>query len=194
MKTDRRVLRTRKQINRAVLALLQTQSIDTITVKAIAAKADINRKTFYNHHANVNDVVDAIQTDIVDALTLQMKRFDQESLLRDPSPLLRLSAQTLENNAAVNVFKEHPMLLGAFMEKLKRAFVTTLTTMYENPDDSLLARSYFTTTFTVSGALDVYLSWLKDPKGVSLEQLSDDIGKLIAEGVIRFSDELQSDA
>ena len=191
MKTDRRVVRTRKRIANAVLALLDHQSIDALTVKSIAAKADINRKTFYNHHANVRDVVDAIQTDIVDTLTVQLNRFEPAAMLNDPSPLLRLSAQTLENHHAVNVFKNHPSLLGAFMEKLKHAFIEALMKAYETYHHTPAPRSYFTTTFTVSGALDVYLAWLQNPQGVSLELLSDDIGKIIAEGVVRFVDDMR---
>ncbi len=193
MKIDRRVIRTRKRIEDAVLSLLNHHTIDELTVKAIAAKADINRKTFYNHHTNVHDVVDAIQTEIVTALTVQFERFDHDAMLHDPSPLLRLSAQTLENELAVNVFKNHPLLLSAFMEKLKHAFVDTLISVYESNHDTPASRSYFTTTFTVSGALDVYLAWLQNPHGVTLEQLSDDIGKIIAEGVISFVGDIHED-
>lgn len=46
---DRRMRRTRRSIRDALQALLQNKTIDQITIKDIAAKADIGYTTFFRH-------------------------------------------------------------------------------------------------------------------------------------------------
>ena len=48
-KTDPRVLRTRELIEEAFLALLGEQTLQSLTVGAVAKRAGINRATFYAH-------------------------------------------------------------------------------------------------------------------------------------------------
>ena len=48
-KEDLRVIRTRKLIEDAFLALLEESNLQTITVGKIAKRAMINRGTFYDH-------------------------------------------------------------------------------------------------------------------------------------------------
>ena len=48
--TDRRVLRTKKNIRQAFLHLLSEKSLSQITVKELSDLADINRKTFYMYY------------------------------------------------------------------------------------------------------------------------------------------------
>ncbi|MGM0524511.1 MAG: TetR/AcrR family transcriptional regulator [Bacillota bacterium] len=49
MQTDPRIIRTRKRIVDALLALMSEREIEKITVKDITEKADVNRATFYHH-------------------------------------------------------------------------------------------------------------------------------------------------
>ena len=51
--TDRRVLRTKKNIRQAFLHLLSEKSLSQITVKELSDLADINRKTFYMYYSNI---------------------------------------------------------------------------------------------------------------------------------------------
>ncbi|MBQ6092762.1 MAG: TetR family transcriptional regulator, partial [Clostridia bacterium] len=64
---DRRVRKTKKAIRNAFAALLATQDINQITVKEIADKADINRKTFYNYYRGIHEVMDEIENSLVQA-------------------------------------------------------------------------------------------------------------------------------
>ena len=55
--TDRRVLRTKKNIRQAFLHLLSEKSLSQITVKELSNLADINRKTFYMYYSNIEDIL-----------------------------------------------------------------------------------------------------------------------------------------
>ena len=48
-KQDRRVVKTKRAIRNALVQLLSEKELDQITVKELADRADINRKTFYNY-------------------------------------------------------------------------------------------------------------------------------------------------
>lgn len=49
-------------IEKSIIDLLQTKTIDEITVKQIAQNCGITARTFYNHFRDKNDVVSAIYT------------------------------------------------------------------------------------------------------------------------------------
>ena len=62
-KTDRRVLKTKRAIHKAMTQLVAEKDINDISVKEIADLADINRKTFYNYYTGVYQLVDEIDSD-----------------------------------------------------------------------------------------------------------------------------------
>lgn len=54
---DRRVLRTRKQLDAAFVDLLHRRSYDNIRVSDITRKAGVGRATFYAHYASKDDLL-----------------------------------------------------------------------------------------------------------------------------------------
>ena len=63
---DKRVLRTKKSIRDAFIALLETRSISRITVKALAEEAGINRKTFYMYYSGIEELLEQIEQDLIE--------------------------------------------------------------------------------------------------------------------------------
>ena len=60
--TDRRVLRTRRQILDATIELMKKRGLEGFTMDAIAEAADVSRSTLYRHWPQLHDVLfDAIQ-------------------------------------------------------------------------------------------------------------------------------------
>jgi len=57
--TDPRVLRTRRALREGLRSLMQTRSIEVITVTEIASAASINRATFYQHFADKQALLSA---------------------------------------------------------------------------------------------------------------------------------------
>ncbi len=60
---DRRVIRTRRMLGDALLALItETGDYDAITVDALTTRADLRRATFYLHYKSIDEVLlDALQ-------------------------------------------------------------------------------------------------------------------------------------
>ena len=55
---DRRQRKSREAIQNALLTLLRDKPLDQITISELSAKADVNRKTFYNNYHNIQEVRD----------------------------------------------------------------------------------------------------------------------------------------
>lgn len=72
-KLDLRVIRTRKLIRNAFIALLEEKEFHKISIQAIAEKAEINRVTFYLHYQDINDLVDSIMNELLQDFDTVMK-------------------------------------------------------------------------------------------------------------------------
>lgn len=57
MKSDQRVVLTKRLLQEGLFHLLETRKIDEISVSALCAEAGINRATFYRHYAQPRDIL-----------------------------------------------------------------------------------------------------------------------------------------
>lgn len=53
---DRRIARTRDMLGDAMIALMQEQPFDSITVQHVLERAGVSRSTFYAHYSDKNDL------------------------------------------------------------------------------------------------------------------------------------------
>ena len=90
MNEDRRVQKTRQAIQNAFVELITEKNYPEITVKEIADRANVNRKTFYNHYADINALVAELETAIVRA-------FD-EAMLAIPGHRLQLPGASIPSH------------------------------------------------------------------------------------------------
>lgn len=61
---DRRVKRTKRILRECLFNLLETKTIDEITVKELTEQADMNRSTFYFYYNDIGDMMQQIQNEI----------------------------------------------------------------------------------------------------------------------------------
>lgn len=66
---DRRVIRTKRKLQEALLALMKTYPLKTISIKKIVSVAGVNRGTFYNHYKSkeelLEEMVDIVVKDLI---------------------------------------------------------------------------------------------------------------------------------
>ena len=80
--TDLRIRRTHKFLQEAMIDLITEKGFDAITVGDIAARAMINRATFYRHYQDKYDLVAKIFEETANHLVENMK-----PLPKDPRPI-----------------------------------------------------------------------------------------------------------
>lgn len=65
---DPRVRRSRQWLQDALKGLVQEQTYESITVQTIAARADVNRTTFYQHFRDKDELLGSIMSDLLGTL------------------------------------------------------------------------------------------------------------------------------
>ncbi len=62
---DKRIEKTKKALQEALLDLLKTHSLNDITVTMLCRKANINRNTLYFHYRGVYDILEEIENTLI---------------------------------------------------------------------------------------------------------------------------------
>ncbi|MET9080895.1 helix-turn-helix domain-containing protein [Streptomyces sp. NPDC004237] len=63
---DPRVRRTRAALQSALIALVEERDVSQISVADVVDRADVNRSTFYAHYQDVNELLEAACTSMID--------------------------------------------------------------------------------------------------------------------------------
>jgi len=65
---DRRVVRTRRLLKEALLALISEKQYERITIRDVTDRADIGYATFFRHYDGVDDLMLEVFTEIIEEL------------------------------------------------------------------------------------------------------------------------------
>ncbi|HDG8499615.1 TPA: TetR/AcrR family transcriptional regulator [Staphylococcus aureus] len=69
MKSDLRVVRTKQNIKKAFIDLLEEKGFDAISIKDITERGMMNRGTFYAHYLDKYDLLDQLKQSLIDKMT-----------------------------------------------------------------------------------------------------------------------------
>ena len=94
---DRRVRKTKRQLRLALMQLMSEKNVKDISVRELAAIADINRGTFYIHYKDVYDLLSQLEEEMAQGLIkvcrshhAQESRKSRTSVLSFMQKLLRI--------------------------------------------------------------------------------------------------------
>ena len=85
---DLRVERTRRHIAEAFLALRAQKPLERMTVKELAARAEINKATFYLHYRDIYDLMEHLENEFFTELHQRLSRYTPQQLRGDLTPVL----------------------------------------------------------------------------------------------------------
>ena len=184
-KPDRRVLKTKKAIRNALAELLMEQDIENITVKDIADKADINRKTFYNYYVSVFQVVDEIENEISRKFNETISGISTKDVLNDPQIIFHRINEVISEDSQFYecLFRmEHNQgLVIRLSDRLIKQTTASLTEMGIEETKAIIISDFF-----ITGMIKAYKNWVNSDKEVTLENISDTLSVLIANGINGF--------
>ena len=132
---DLRVKKTKRAIRSAFYELIKEKPLEKITVTEIAARAEINKTTFYAHYETVYDLVDQLEQEAVSEVVGQLNT--AQALLSAPRAFVKEMYALLSKNhlcttpfsvPAMAQFTAH--LRNAILEKVKQDGIDS--TQYEN--------------------------------------------------------------
>ena len=76
---NRRVRMTKRLLKDALLELMQTHELISISVTAICETADVHRSTFYNYYTDPADLLREIEQDFLDRIPTPPQILDQQN-------------------------------------------------------------------------------------------------------------------
>jgi Transcriptional regulator len=80
---DRRIRKTKKEIENALMELVEQQDFEQISVTDIADKADISRRTFYQHYVDKYDLLAKLEDGLVKDYLVILGNIDLEEISID---------------------------------------------------------------------------------------------------------------
>jgi len=182
--TNRSVRRTKNNIRQALTELLQEKPIKNITVREIADRVDINRGTFYLYYKDVYDLIDQIETDMIEEFNEIVKLRPPQADGQPPEPVLSDVFTFLANNADMCMALLGPNGDLAFVNRLKelvrdRALYNWTKTYNAK---SLKYFEYFY-AFFISGCVGMLEEWLRTGMKETPEEMAFILDRMIMNGV-----------
>lgn len=182
-KTDRRVLKTKRAIHKAMTQLAAEKDINDISVKEIADLADINRKTFYNYYTGVYQLVDEIENEIVDYFAELIKTIDFEQALADPSIVFYKLYNTFSNHVefidALFSSNSNSSLVSKVLNKLIEMTSDAAVEHFQSDPE----KTEVITRFIFAGEIAAYQAWFRSDRKMPVKELSRTIEILCTKGL-----------
>lgn len=168
-KNDKRVKYTKQAIHDAVLELLKTKSIDSMSVKEICELADVNRGTFYLHYGQPRDVLSEIEDQFINENRAFFNNYwDKQHDLNSISDIFSYFLNN-QNNSNVLLGTNGNSFLNRIIEMERERVVEEWNKEYPAYSKEKLNYLY---DYVIQGSMKLVLNWINDNKGISVEELT----------------------
>ena len=185
-KKDRRVIRTQRSIRTALAQLLVEKDVEKISIKEVAERADVDRKTVYNYYASVYEILAELENDWVedfDGFTKRMENERGEAYLQQFFPALteliaddiELYAQLMHMGSQSRVISR---LIAFLNDKIKTAFARS----YELESEKVNVAA----EFVLAGLFWSYRAWFNSDRKKPLKEFSAELGELVMGGLTAY--------
>lgn len=184
---DRRVRKTRTLLRKCLTELLKKKKIQDITVREISDLADINRGTFYLHYKDVFDLMEQVETELLDELNELINKYGPGAFLNKPSGIFTEVFTLVKNNAdivAILIGENGDLnfvnrLNGIVREKCLKDFME----LFRNGNPESFNAYY---SFIVSGCIGIVQYWLAAGVKETPEQLAFMTEQIMVKGIRVF--------
>lgn len=186
-KLDRRVVRSRRLIIDAFERLLLKESLEDITVSAIAREADIDRKAFYQHFGSIDGLIDYVVAEEVERVLDDVERARDERGSADTEQDLHAFLKSVNEVMCRDIVLNRRFFEGIptdrLIERLRQPFERGI--IERGILSKHLPGQYVSwcVSFLFGGMLSVYRSWLLSSQEASLEEITDVINQLVIHGI-----------
>lgn len=171
-KVDRRVRKTKAQLRAGLAKLMQTKSINEITVKELVDLVDINRSTFYLHYTDIYNMLEQIEKDLIDEF-IRVINTHPIGITENTFPFIAdIFSILLENkevcraligpNGDISFLHEIEAIIGENSMK-------ALEPMFKDAIDDLK----YSFSFCLSGCVGIIKAWLLEDNHESPEHMAE---------------------
>ena len=177
---DLRVVKTGEAIKNAFKAMICEMPADIITVKELAERARIHRKTFYLHYNSIEALYEEMLKIIAEGYYEEMDRLSIPYSFKEVNRVFFTYFPAQEKNV------ERLMCDESYGSIINRLFAETLRhnldrynpyAVFNEPTRNLI-NVYF-----VTASLEMYRQWVRDGKKLPVDELVEITGSLMDEGI-----------
>lgn len=181
-KMDRRKKYTRMVLKQSLMDLLKKKQISTITVKEVCALADINRSTFYAHYFDHYDLLEQIEEELIEDLTMYLNSYNFEK----EEEAFQMTEKLIDYFAAKQ--EECQTLLSdnsdsSFEQKVRhvaRKYMMTNREEIAYQDEDI---SEYVSSFIIGGSIAVMKEWLLNDMNKTSKEIAGIITNLANKGI-----------
>lgn len=190
-KTDRRTRRTRQALYQGLIQLLEEKPVAEISVKELCQVCDLNRSTFYLHYASVQELLEAMEQEILEGLNEVLDKFDA-AFMQSPDPVPRDAAlaeafQFLSDRSefcqVILSRRSDPDFIDQVKAVVRSRCLNQWAQLLDRGQD---ARAEYFLSFVLSGSLGVVEQWTEDGMRQSPAQLAHLVNSFIFAGASYF--------
>lgn len=179
-KEYRSAVRSRKLIRQAFFELLKEKSFEKITVTDIVKAADINRSTFYAHYPDVMGVIEEISDEILKYTHVFMDGVEFSDFFDNPLPHLKNIIKVAEENMELYRLLCSSAMGAEQLDRLKNVLIERTIKTIDKPETYKNSFEFeFAVRFFMGGIVDVYTQWLVGKIDCSLEEITEQLAKMI---------------
>ncbi|MBM7542206.1 TetR/AcrR family transcriptional regulator [Amphibacillus cookii] len=182
---DRRKKYTRMVLKEALINQLKDKSISKITIKALCEEADINRSTFYAHFRDVYDLLDQIETEVMNDMEQTLIAYYHVNINEADEMVIKLLDYIVANqDICLTLLNEkvnagfHDKIMSMADDFVVRGFLE------RNQTDGELAE--YLSKYVISGSIRLIETWLKSNSIKSSAEMADIIMRISQNGLSSF--------
>ena len=154
---DKRVRKTKKALQIALVELLSEKDLDKISVKEITEKADVHRVTFYSHYQDIYELYAELENDSLSGIT--------DFIGTDPSHsyedmFIHVVDYIYENRWICPLLFKNPSLLDKVLDMLEEQYLEIW--KFEDHTDVVTSDMRYLTAYNISGCQAIIRHWWRN--------------------------------
>ena len=181
---DRRILRTKRAIRNAFITLLAEKELEKITIKEIAERADVDRKTVYNYYNGISAILEELENEFFATIQEAFDEFDfkKQRGMEFFDALAALVEKNFELYELLMRIDRSSRLSAKLVEYVKRkiSFAISFT------QGRALEKINLATEFVAAGILASYKHYFQGDRKKPLKEFSREMGAMILGGLNGF--------
>lgn len=190
---DRRIVRTRESIRDAMIDLIEEIGFESISIKDIAERANINRGTFYLHYHDKFDLLDQTEKEIIDDLkNILMKEitwgFEDYLNSNQPLPVIVTIFEYIQGKSrimhAILGLKANPN----FQRRMKKAIENNLEQLglyISRKNAELTVPPEYLMSYIAAAHMGVIQAWLEHGCRETPQEMAVILSRLSIQGPLR---------
>ena len=191
---DRRVVRTRKLLREALMALILEEGYDSISIQDITDKANLGRATFYLHFKDKDELLLEVMDQFIEELLAQVPLLSEAHWhFEDSKDIIKLFDLAAENYDLFRILTIGSGGISAHRQ-LQRSIATHITASIEEDIETVDAAPVIPPDFIANHFAGSLLStiywWLDNDLPYSVEEMADmfiQINRLDREALMGFT-------